>query len=61
MRDQYLRQNEQLKKIGDLQKIQDKENLILERLDRMEKVQLSLINQLGASSGSNALQLAPSS
>jgi hypothetical protein len=44
MRDQYLRQNEQLKKISELQKIYDRETVIIERLERMEQVQLSLFN-----------------
>lgn len=56
MRDQYLRQNEQLKKINELQKIYDRETVIIERLERMEQVQLNLFNQLNSSSGSNTLQ-----
>jgi GTPase Era involved in 16S rRNA processing len=56
MRDQYLRQNEQLKKISELQKIYDRETIIIERLERMEQVQLSLFNQLNSSNGSSGLQ-----
>jgi hypothetical protein len=32
MKDQYLKQNESLKRISDLRRIEDKENMILERL-----------------------------
>ena len=56
MRDQYLKQNEQLKKISELQKIYDRETVIIERLERMEQVQLSLFNQLNSSNGSSGLQ-----
>jgi hypothetical protein len=43
LRDQYLKQNESLKKIADLQKIEEKENLILERLERLEQIQITMI------------------
>ena len=36
MREQFLKQNEQLKKISQLSKIEDRETLILERLERIE-------------------------
>jgi hypothetical protein len=56
LRDQYLKQNESLKKIADLQKIEEKENLIIERLDRLEQVQLNFLTQMngGAAPGGKA-------
>lgn len=37
LRDQFLKQNDQLKRITQLSKIEEKETMILERLDRMEQ------------------------
>lgn len=46
MKEQYLKQNESLKRIQNLQKIEDKEQLIIERLERMEERQHQLLVQL---------------
>jgi hypothetical protein len=35
--DQFLKQNDQLKRITQLSKIEEKETMILERLDRLEQ------------------------
>jgi hypothetical protein len=37
LRDQFLKQNDQLKRITQLSKIEEKETMILERLDRLEQ------------------------
>lgn len=52
LRDQFLKQNDQLKRITQLSKIEEKEIMILERLDRMEQ-------RLIAGGINNNIQLQP--